>query len=89
MIIKISEHGHRNRKCHNNCYCEWFHQCILQSIDLPDEELRPVLVGIKDDLTKHKEDRLVDALQTESDEDAGAMAGRILDLYLRMNDLLH
>jgi hypothetical protein len=56
--------------------------------DLPDEELRPVLVRIKDDLTKHKEDTLVDALQTESDEDASAIAGRILDLYLRMNDLL-
>ena len=57
--------------------------------DLPDEELRPVFVGIKDDLTKYKEHELVDAPQTESDEDAGAIAGRILDLYLRVNDLLH
>jgi hypothetical protein len=30
LIIKISEHNHRNDKRPDNCYCEWFHQGILQ-----------------------------------------------------------
>jgi hypothetical protein len=30
LIIKISEHSHRNDKRSDNCYCEWFHQGILQ-----------------------------------------------------------
>jgi hypothetical protein len=30
LIIKISEHSHRNDKRPDNCYCEWFHQGILQ-----------------------------------------------------------
>jgi hypothetical protein len=30
LIIKISEHSHRNDKCRDNCYCERFHQGILR-----------------------------------------------------------
>jgi hypothetical protein len=30
LIIKISDHSHRNHKRTDNCYCEWFHQAILQ-----------------------------------------------------------
>ena len=30
LVIKISEHYHRNDKRPDNCYCEWFHQGILQ-----------------------------------------------------------
>jgi hypothetical protein len=30
FIIKISEHSHRNDKRSDNCYCERFHQGILQ-----------------------------------------------------------
>ncbi len=30
LIIKISDHSHRNDKRTNKCYCEWFHQGILQ-----------------------------------------------------------
>jgi hypothetical protein len=30
LIIKISDHSHRNDKRPDNCYCEWFHQGILQ-----------------------------------------------------------
>jgi hypothetical protein len=30
LVIKISEHSHRNGKRRDNCYCKWFHQGILQ-----------------------------------------------------------
>jgi hypothetical protein len=30
LIIRISEYSHRNDKRADNCYCEWFHQGILQ-----------------------------------------------------------
>ena len=30
LIIEISEHSHRSHKRPDNCYCEWFHQGILQ-----------------------------------------------------------
>jgi len=30
LVIKISEHSYRNDKRADNCYCEWFHQGILQ-----------------------------------------------------------
>jgi len=30
LVIKISEHCHRNHKRPDNCYCKWFHQGILQ-----------------------------------------------------------
>jgi hypothetical protein len=60
--------------------------------DIPDAELRSVLVGIKDDLTfdvpKGKEGGPVAALLKTSNKDASAIAGRILDLYQRMDDLL-
>jgi hypothetical protein len=31
LIIKISEHSHRNDKRPDNCYCEWFHQVFSSS----------------------------------------------------------
>ena len=49
--------------------------------DIPDAELRRVLVNIKDNLT-------FDELQKMPNEDASAMAARILDLYQCMDDLL-
>jgi hypothetical protein len=30
LIIKISEHSHRNDKRPDNCHCNWFHQRMLQ-----------------------------------------------------------
>ena len=30
LIIEISKHSHPNDKRSDNCYCEWFHQGILQ-----------------------------------------------------------
>ena len=60
--------------------------------DIPYPELRRVLVGIKDDLTsdmpKGKEVGLGATLLNMSNEDASAIAGRILDLYKRMDDFL-
>ena len=60
--------------------------------DIPDPELRRVLVEIKDDLTfnvpRGKEGGPVAALLKTSNKDASALAGRILDLYQRMDDLL-
>jgi hypothetical protein len=60
--------------------------------DIPDPELRRILVEIKNDLTfdvpKGKEGRLVASLLNISNEDASAIAGRILDLYQCMDDLL-
>jgi hypothetical protein len=59
--------------------------------DIPDPKLRRILIGIKDDLTfdtpKSKEGRLVATLLNTSNEDASVIAGRILDLYQRMDDL--
>jgi hypothetical protein len=49
---------------------------------IPDPELRRVLVEIKD------EGGLGATLLNMSNEDASAIAGRILDLYKRMDDLL-
>ena len=36
LVIKISEYCHRNDKRPDNCYCEWFHQGILQFAASPD-----------------------------------------------------
>jgi hypothetical protein len=64
----------------------------VQPEDIPDPELRCVLVGIKDDLSsdvqKGKEGGLGATLLDMSNEDASAIASRILDLYKRMDDLL-
>jgi hypothetical protein len=60
--------------------------------DIPDPELRRVLVGIKDDLTfdvpKAEDGGSLATVLSTSNEDASAIAGRILDLYQRMDDLL-
>ena len=57
----------------------------IQPDEIPDE-LRHVLVGVKDDLhfaahPKWDERGLVDALKITDDEDAKAIAHRILELY--------
>ena len=57
----------------------------VQPDEIPDE-LRHVLVGVKDDLQfaaqpKWDEGRLVDTLKITDDEDAKAIAHRILELY--------
>jgi hypothetical protein len=57
----------------------------VQPDEIPDE-LRHVLVGVKDDLhfaaqPKRDEGGLVDALKITGDEDAKAVAHRILELY--------
>ena len=57
----------------------------VQPDEIPDE-LRHVLVGVKDDLhfaahPKWDEGGLADALKITDDEDAKAIAHRILELY--------
>jgi hypothetical protein len=56
----------------------------IQPDDIPDE-LRNVLAAVKDDLQfaqpKWDEDRPVDTLKFTNDEDAKAVAHRILELY--------
>jgi hypothetical protein len=60
--------------------------------ELPAGELRQLLIGIKDDLTfeqaKGKEGRLGATLLGLSDEDASAIAARILRLYEGLGELL-
>ena len=66
--------------------CEAAHHVLrIQPDEIPDE-LRHVLVGVKDDLhfaaqPKWDEGRLVDTLKITDDEDAKAIAHRILELY--------
>jgi hypothetical protein len=61
-----------------------FYVLRIQPVDIPDE-LRNVLAGVKDDLhfaqPKVDEGRLVDTLKITDDEDAKAVAHRILELY--------
>jgi hypothetical protein len=54
----------------------------IQPDEIPDE-LRHVLMEVKDDLAQPKwdEGRLVDTLKITDDEDAKAIAHRILELY--------
>jgi len=63
--------------------CEDAHQLLrIQPDEIPDE-LRHVLMEVKDDLAQPKwdEGRLVDTLKITDDEDAKAIAHRILELY--------
>ena len=61
--------------------------------ELPDDEMmrRMLLVGITDDLKfeQGKDGRLLATLRNLNDEDASALAGRILELYQRLDQLLH
>jgi hypothetical protein len=63
-----------------------------QPHDVADDELRRMLVGIKDDLTFDQpagsEGRLKATLRGLNDEDASAIAARILELHHRLWELL-
>jgi hypothetical protein len=60
--------------------------------DIADEDLRRLLVAIKDDLSfdepKGKEGRIAATLQKTDDADASEIARRILELYDRLGRLL-
>jgi len=63
--------------------CEAAHHVLrIQPDEIPDE-LRHVLMEVKADLAQPKwdEGRLVDTLKITDDEDAKAIAHRILELY--------
>ena len=59
-----------------------YHVLRIQPDEIPDE-LRHVLMEVKDDLAQPKwdEGRLVDTLKITDDEDAKAIAHRIIELY--------
>jgi hypothetical protein len=63
-----------------------------QPNEVADDELRRMLVGIKDDLTFDQpvgsEGRLNATLRRLNDEDASAIAARILTLHDRLWELL-
>jgi hypothetical protein len=60
--------------------------------DIPYEDLRRTFSGIRDDLhfepAKGDEGRMAATLRITSDEDAAAIAQRIVGLYLELNDRL-
>ena len=60
--------------------------------DMPEGELRRVFAGVKDDLAfeppRGSEGAIVATLLRTPDEDASAIAWRILDLYREMYDRL-
>jgi hypothetical protein len=60
--------------------------------DIADEDLRRLLVAIKDDLSfdepKGKEGRIAATLQKTDDADASEIARRILELHDRLGRLL-
>jgi hypothetical protein len=63
-----------------------YHLIHIRPEDLPEGEMRRALAGIRDDLTfnepEHNEGRLRATLMITSDEDASAIARRIIDLCL-------
>ena len=70
---------------HDRLYEAAYYVLRVQPDEIPDE-LRHVLVGLKDDLhfadqPKWDEGGLVDALKITDDEDAKVVAHRILELY--------
>jgi hypothetical protein len=60
--------------------------------DIPYDDLRRIFVGIKDDLhfepAKGGEGSIAATMRITSDEDASAIAHRILNLYIELNDRL-
>ena len=48
LVIKISEHCHRNHKRPDNCYCKWFRQGILQ---LEISRPLPLILAMRDPMT--------------------------------------
>ena len=67
---------------HDRLYEAAYYVLRVQPDEIPDE-LRHVLMEVKDDLAQPKwdEGRLVDTLKITDDEDAKAIAHRILELY--------
>jgi hypothetical protein len=64
----------------------------IRPVDIPDDELRRMLIGIKDDLAfdepKGKEGRIAATLQKTDDADSSEIARRILELHDRLGRLL-
>jgi hypothetical protein len=64
----------------------------IRPVDIPDDELRRMLVAIKDepafDEPKGKEGRIAATLQKTDDADASEIARRILELHDRLGQLL-
>ena len=64
----------------------------VRSDDMPEGELRRVFAGVKDDLAfkppRGSEGAIVATLLRTPDEDASAIAWRILDLYRELYDRL-
>jgi hypothetical protein len=60
--------------------------------EIPDGDLRRVFIGVSDDLrhveAQGNEGRLVATLRHTEDEDLSKIAGRILDLYQWLDELL-
>jgi hypothetical protein len=60
--------------------------------DLPYEDLRRTFIGIRDDIAfepaKGNEGRIAATMRITNDEDARAIARRILNLYLELNERL-
>src|SRR5262245_64046584 len=61
----------------------------LKPDDFPDKDLRRIFTGLLDDLTyaepQRGEARISATLRVTSDEDARAIAGRIIDLYHKID----
>jgi hypothetical protein len=64
----------------------------IRPVDIADEDLRRLLVAIKDDLSfdepKGKEGQIAATLQKTDDADASEIARRILELHDRLGRLL-
>jgi hypothetical protein len=64
----------------------------IRPVDIPDDELRRMLVAIKDDLAfdepKGKEGQIAATLEETADADASEIARRILELHDRLGRLL-
>jgi hypothetical protein len=60
--------------------------------DIPYEDLRRVFVGIRDDLSfqpaEGKEGQIAATMKITNDQDASAIARRILNLYIDLGDRL-
>ena len=64
----------------------------IRPVDIADEDLRRMLIAIKDDLSfdepKGKEGRIAATLQETADADASEISRRILELHDRLGRLL-
>jgi len=68
------------------------HLIQIEPQELPDDDMRRMLAGIKDDLTfaepEGQEDRLAATLRNTDDADANAVATRIVKLYRALDRAL-